>query len=90
MTINLGDRARDQVTGFEGVVVARTVWLHGCVRVTLQPQKLDAGKIIEPQTFDEKQLTLVRRSVVASTPEEKRPTTTGGPRPAPQRARDPK
>jgi hypothetical protein len=89
MTINLGDKARDQVTGFEGVCVARTVWLHGCVRITLQPQSLDKdGKMQEAVTFDELQVDLVERATVKATPEVKRPTSTGGPRPEPQRRKD--
>lgn len=91
MTINLGDKARDQVTGFTGIAVARTVWLHGCVRVTLQPQSLDKdGKPLESQTFDELQLALVKAGVVQATPEVKRAASTGGPRPEPVRGRDPR
>ena len=39
--IELGDTAKDSITGFSGVVIATTFWLHGCERLTLQPQKLD-------------------------------------------------
>lgn len=73
--IKLGDIARDTVTGFEGVVVAITKWLHGCDRVCIQPQKLKDGKPIEGVTFDALQLELVK-------PMGHRPqTSTGGPRP---------
>lgn len=57
--INVGDVVRDTVTGFEGIAVAITKWLHGCMRITVQPQKLHDGKPIEPQTFDAPQLVLV-------------------------------
>ena len=36
MAIKLGQKVRDTITGNEGTVVARTEWLHGCVRVTVQ------------------------------------------------------
>ena len=41
MSVQLGDLCKDTVTGFEGVCVARTEWLNGCWRMTLQSAKLD-------------------------------------------------
>ncbi len=80
-TIKLGDIARDSITGFEGVVVAITDWLHGCRRLTLTPQLLHEGKPIENHSFDEPQCILVRREG------EQAPAKTGGPRPEPIRGR---
>lgn len=77
--INLGDVARDTITGFTGVVVAETKWLHGCVRLTLQPKELHEGKPIEGLTFDEPQLERVVVKAAKGT------TGTGGPRPEPVR-----
>lgn len=77
----MGDVAKDTITGFEGVVVARTKWLHGCERLTIQPQSLHDGKPVESATFDEPQLALVRRAVQLGT------TDGGGPRPEPSRGR---
>lgn len=77
--INLGDKARDTITGFAGIVVAETKWLHGCVRLTLQPQELKDGKPIDSMTFDEPQLEPVTADVAKST------RGTGGPRPEPTR-----
>jgi hypothetical protein len=51
--IPLGVKARDVVTGFVGVVVARTVWMAGCVRVTLAPSVDKDGKVQDQVTFDE-------------------------------------
>jgi hypothetical protein len=82
MTIKLGDTARDTITGFEGVVVAETQWLHGCRRLTLQPKGLHEGKPIETSTFDEPQCVLVE------TDNPKRDISTGGPRPEPRRQGD--
>lgn len=78
--IALGDTARDVVTGFEGVVVAITTWLNGCVRLALQPRALKDGKPIESQSFDVEQLELVEKCD-AVMPTKK----TGGPMPEPQR-----
>ena len=89
MELNLGDKAKDPITGFEGVVIARTQWLHGCARVTLQPQSLtNDGRPTEAHTFDELQLVLVERDAMKkATPEERKK---GGPRPEPTRREGPK
>lgn len=82
--INLGDRVRDKVTGFEGIVVCRSEWLQGCVRLSVQPEKLDKeGKVKESVTFDELQLEMVKQRVHNGRQE------TGGPRPDPRRQPDP-
>lgn len=83
---NLGDLCRDTVSGFTGICVARTEWLNGCWRMTLQPKALDKdGKPQEAQTFDDHQLEVIeaKRQPVGS-------KETGGPRSEPRRARDPR
>lgn len=63
--VTLGDLAKDSVTGFTGVAVAICEWLHGCARVTLQPQKLDKdGKVRSSETFDILQLQVVKSAKV--------------------------
>lgn len=80
VTINLGDQAKDAVTGFEGICIARTLWLNGCVRVSLQSMKLDKdGKPQDGQTFDEPQLILVKArkvNVGQDVPQQPLPSTT--------------
>jgi hypothetical protein len=67
MEVGLGDKAKDTVTGFTGVVVAITEWLNGCVRLTLQPEGVTKeGKTYENGTFDAHQIKLVKRDVVPS------------------------
>lgn len=77
--IELGDVARDTVTGFTGVVICDAKWLHGCRRLMLQPQALHDGKPVEATSFDEPQLVLVKTKEAAGTGD------TGGPRPEPKR-----
>lgn len=80
--IQLGDVAKDSISGFSGVVVAITEWLHGCRRMTLHPQALSKeGLPIEQRTFDEPQLVLVKAKAHKGT------SNTGGPRPEPERGR---
>jgi len=80
--IELGDVARDTITGFTGVVICKSKWLHGCERFTLQPKELKDGKPIESSTFDEPQLELVPAETRFATT-----AATGGPRPEPSRQR---
>lgn len=79
--IELGDLAKDSVTGFKGICVARTSWLFGCVRCALQPQDLDHGKVMEAINFDEPQLVLLKKAAVKSVPAKAPARTTGGPIP---------
>lgn len=62
--ISLGDRAKDPITGFSGIVTAVTTWLHGCIRITIEPEKLDKeGKPQEGRSFDQTQLVLIKKGV---------------------------
>lgn len=74
----LGDVVEDTVTAFRGVVVAKTRWLNGCIRITVQPQELKDGKPIDALGFDVEQLELVRRKAAKAKPLAQ---ATGGPMP---------
>jgi len=56
---NLGDKVKDTVTPFKGVVIARTEYLNGCIRYQVQPTDLKDGAPQEATSFDEEQLRLV-------------------------------
>jgi hypothetical protein len=92
--IELGDRVRDRITGYQGIVIGITDWLYGCRRPFVQPESLDKdGSIVKSESFDEDQLEIVakgivKRTVNASLPSMQEATTpvqprTGGPAPAP-------
>lgn len=72
--LQLGDTAKDTITGVEGVVVCISNWLNGCQTISLQPRKLHEGKPVERLAFDTEQLTLISRREVPKTKKE-----TGGP-----------
>lgn len=73
--IDLGDIAKDTITGYQGTVVARTEWLNGCWRITLQAGLDKEGKPHDGFSFDDQQCVLVeKRNHVAE-------KTTGGPHP---------
>jgi hypothetical protein len=81
--IKLGDVAADTISGFEGVVVSKTEWLNGCVRLQLAPRKLHEGKPIEGHVFDIEQLVLVTDN------QKTKAAAGGGDRPNPTRVKDP-
>jgi len=70
--IKLGQKVKDNVSGFQGIAVCRCIWLHGCERIVVQPPILNNGeKLPESNTFDEPQLEIVGDGVLV---EEKKPT----------------
>lgn len=55
--IGLGEKVKDSITGFEGVVVARAEYLNGCVSYQVE------GKDHEKEFwFDEQRLTIKSRA----------------------------
>lgn len=74
--INLGDKAKDTVSGFVGIVVAKTEWLNGCYRITLQPTVAKDGKLPDACTFDMEQLIVIKNKA-SKIPQKE----TGGDRP---------
>lgn len=66
--IELGDIAKDDLTGFEGVVVSRTFWLTNCDRLSLQPKALKDGEPAKAQSFDITRCTLVTKAAHAAGP----------------------
>lgn len=55
--IKLGARAKDRITGFEGVITARIEYLNGCVQYCIKPTKLQKdGQPIEGLYFDSQQV----------------------------------
>jgi len=82
--VRLGAKVKDIVTGFSGVVTARTEWLSGCIRYLVSPQKLDKDdKPVEGQWIDEQQLLVLSGGLkLVQQP-------TGGPKPSPSRQGNP-
>lgn len=70
----LGAKARDTVTGFEGIITARNEWLNGCIQYCLKPKVDKDGKIPEGEWIDEQQVELVRKAASKAAAK-----TTGGP-----------
>jgi hypothetical protein len=71
--LNLGDKVKDVITGYTGIIVYRSQWLHNCNTYGVKSQDLKDGKPMDLQHFDEPQLEIIKEKVV----KEKRDT--GGP-----------
>ena len=87
--IELGDKVKDVVSGFTGIVIAKTEWMNRCVRITVQPQSLTKeGKTRDSEAFDIEQLILIKPQVVKPKPIAAESNRTGGPMPAVTRRAD--
>ena len=65
--IKIGQRIRDKITGFEGVVIGKTIWLTGCNTFGLQSEKTtDDGTPLKTQWFDENRLEKVEGADVVN------------------------
>lgn len=83
--IELGMHVKDKVTGVTGVAVARTEYLTGCARISVQPTDVKDGKVADWVTLDEGQWDVIKsknkvilNEVKAATPRQEK----GGPGPA--------
>lgn len=76
--IELGDKVKDKVSGFSGIAVGKTVYLAGCLRFLVRPDKTDKdGKFQEGIWFDEDELEVVKQKIVKG----KKQITGGGANP---------
>lgn len=85
--IKLGDKVKDKITGYTGIVIGVSEFLQGCRRVGVQTQKLHEGKPIDAIWFDEPQLEIVKtkKRII-----KKKPGNSGGPISSiPTRTKDP-
>ena len=57
--INLGDKVRDKVTGFEGIAVAKVEYINKCIQYCVKPKVDKDGKMPEGEYIDIDQLDVV-------------------------------
>ena len=81
--IKLGSIVKDRLTGIKGTAIARTEWLHGCVRITIQPEGVTKEKkAYDSHTADEQQIEVIKEADVPK-------ARVGGPHDEPRRQKDP-
>ena len=67
MTIKLGDKVIDKISGFDGISTAIARYLNGCTRILIEPTKLDEdGKLLKSVWFDDAQVEVVKVHEFAS------------------------
>jgi len=84
--IALGNYVKDLITGYEGTLTGRAVYLNGCVRVGIQAEIDKDGKVPDGYWVDEQQIILWSKKENRKCCVKK----TGGPMPAPKRQPDPR
>ena len=57
--IKLGDKVRDIHTGFEGVAVAKTEFINGCIQYNILPKCKEKGKMPEDIGIDSQSLEVI-------------------------------
>jgi hypothetical protein len=75
MNLKLGVKAKDKITGLQGIVTGKGEYLYGCTQYCIVPESKD-GKPSEGCWFDEGRLEVVGRGIL---PEEVRAPKNGGP-----------
>lgn len=68
----LGKKAKDKVTGFEGIIVGRIEYLFGCNQYGIAPEAKD-GKVNETNWFDEGRIEVLGPGVTAEEVQTERP-----------------
>lgn len=81
MEIELGMKVRDRISGIEGIATARTEFINGCVRISVQP-KVDKKTNTLPAEvwFDDKQLEITGKGVKIQSKQTGGPTSSQVPR----------
>jgi hypothetical protein len=77
--VKLGDKAKDVVTGLEGIVISTSQALFGCDRVYIQPSVDKDGKQRDGFWVDIDSVKIVKVGAVKGHVERKPSEKTGGP-----------
>lgn len=59
MDSQIGKKARDRITGFEGVITGRSEYITSCDHILLQLETDDKGSYVEGRWFDEGRIMLL-------------------------------
>jgi hypothetical protein len=65
----LGHRARDKITGYEGVISSICFDLYGCVQAAITPAMNEKGELPVGQWFDVARLDILQGDAVMQRPD---------------------
>ncbi|HED05845.1 MAG TPA: hypothetical protein ENI61_04080 [Ignavibacteria bacterium] len=71
--IKLGDKVRDKISGFTGIVVAKSEFLNGCIQCDIMPKCKTKDKMPEAQGIDIQSLEVIKNK-----PKKIKKSSTGG------------
>jgi hypothetical protein len=60
---NFGKKAKDKVTGFEGVITAKCFYMYGCAQSLLTPKVDKDGKKQDGNWFDEGRIEVFEEKI---------------------------
>lgn len=66
--IELGDKVKDIITGFTGIVQVTEIWRNGNTKAQVQSKELKDGKPLPGVIFDYEELEVVTKKIVKATP----------------------
>ena len=81
--IKLGNTIKDTISGFTGIAMSRTDYLHGCTQWGVKSQELHEGKPIAMQWFDDPQVEVVDETTTGKVEDAGSDKPPGGPKPTP-------
>jgi len=84
--IKLGDEVQDVISGFKGIAIGKTKWLHGCDRIIIAPRVDKDGKVGDNHSFDDAQVKVLKKK---KAPPKKKAAKKGGPRMTPRQKATP-
>lgn len=60
--IQLGQKVRDKITGFEGTATSKVEYINGCIQFGIKPISTD-GKMPNTEYIDDQQLEVIDEGV---------------------------
>jgi len=69
--IELGDKVRCIYTGFEGIAVARTEFINGCIQISIAPKwDKKTNPVEQEMSLDSKSLKIIKKNPIKVKKEE--------------------
>ena len=65
MSDYLGKLVKDKITGFEGIITSKHIYLTGCNQYGIQPMIDKDGKVPQKEYFDEGRIMIIGPGVSA-------------------------
>ena len=77
--VKLGDKVKDKLTKFTGIVTGRAEYLFGCVQLLVNPGVVKDGEPVAATWVDENRMVLVKSKAVDVSLTPQQAGVTGGP-----------